>query len=53
MNDQELQLQTSEIFGNDEPTNFEVALYALGILMIPLVPILFVTFFTPFSGLSQ
>ena len=42
-----------DVFGDDEPTNFEVLLYVLGILAIPLVPILFVTFFTPFSGISQ
>jgi hypothetical protein len=42
-----------DVFGDDEPTNFEIVLYVLGILAIPLVPILFVTFFTPFSGISQ
>lgn len=34
-------------------TNLEVVLWVLGILMIPLVPILMVAFFTPFSGIGN
>ncbi len=34
----------------DEYSMLEVALWVLGILMIPGVPILMVYFFTPYSG---
>ena len=35
----------------DDYTMAEVLLWVLGILMIPLVPILMVAFLTPFSGM--
>jgi hypothetical protein len=35
----------------DDYTRVEVILWVLGILMIPLVPILMVAFLTPFSGM--
>ncbi|HEX8455430.1 MAG TPA: hypothetical protein VF710_04905 [Longimicrobium sp.] len=35
----------------DDYTMVEVILWVLGILMIPLVPILMVAFLTPFSGM--
>ncbi len=35
----------------DDYTMLEVVLWVLGILMIPLVPILMVAFLTPFSGM--
>ena len=35
----------------DDYSMLEVVLWVIGILMIPLVPILMVTFFTPFSGM--
>ena len=31
---------------------WEVAYWLIGIVMIPLVPILMITFFTPFSGIG-
>ncbi len=36
----------------EEYTWWEVAYWLIGIIMIPLVPILMVTFFTPFSGVG-
>lgn len=36
----------------EEATNLEVLLYAIGILAIPLVPILMVIFLTPWSGMT-
>lgn len=35
----------------EEATNMEVVLYVIGILAIPLVPILMVVFLTPWSGM--
>lgn len=35
----------------DDYTIGEVIFWIIGILMIPLVPILMVVFFTPFSGM--
>lgn len=40
-----------EDYQQEDATNFEVVLYVVGILMIPLVPILMVTFLTPWSGM--
>ncbi len=34
-----------------EPSNMEITLWVLGILAIPLVPILMVVFLTPYSGM--
>lgn len=34
----------------DDYSMLEVVLWVFGILMIPLVPILMVVFFTPYSG---
>ena len=42
-----------EVDTSDDATPAEVALYVVGIVMIPLVPILMVWFFTPFSGITQ
>jgi hypothetical protein len=53
INIQEVVVDKPESFYDEEATPLEVLFYALGILAIPLVPILFVTFFTPFSGISQ
>jgi hypothetical protein len=36
----------------DDYTMLEVVLWVVGILMIPLVPILMVTFLTPWSGMT-
>lgn len=41
----------NEAVVEDDYTMVEVALWVLGILMIPLVPILMVAFLTPFSGM--
>jgi hypothetical protein len=38
---------------SDDATPLEVLFYVVGIVMIPLVPILMVTFLTPFSGVSN
>jgi hypothetical protein len=35
----------------DDPTAGELAFWIIGILMIPLVPILMVAFLTPHSGM--
>jgi hypothetical protein len=35
---------------HDDYSMLEVVLWVFGILMIPLVPILMVVFFTPYSG---
>lgn len=40
-----------EDYQQEDATNFEVVLYVVGILMIPLVPIVMVTFLTPWSGM--
>ena len=36
----------------DDYSWWEVIYWLVGIIMIPLVPILMVTFFTPFSGIG-
>ena len=36
----------------EEYSWWEVAYWLIGIIMIPLVPILMVTFFTPYSGVG-
>lgn len=36
----------------DDYTWWEVAYWLIGILMIPLVPILMISFLTPFSGIG-
>lgn len=36
----------------DDYSWWEVAYWLVGIIMIPLVPILMITFFTPFSGVG-
>ena len=35
----------------DDYENWEIVFWLIGIISIPLVPILMITFFTPFSGL--
>ena len=40
-----------EIADEDDYANWEIALWLLGILAIPGVPILMVVFLTPWSGL--
>jgi hypothetical protein len=42
-----------EVDTSDDATPLEVLFYVVGILMIPLVPIIMVTVFTPFSGVSH
>jgi hypothetical protein len=37
---------------SEEYSSWEVAYWLIGIVMIPLVPILMVTFFTPYSGIG-
>ncbi|HEU4455048.1 MAG TPA: hypothetical protein VFR81_18435 [Longimicrobium sp.] len=37
---------------SEEYSWWEVAYWLIGIIMIPLVPILMVTFFTPYSGVG-
>jgi hypothetical protein len=37
---------------SEEYSSWEVAYWLIGIVMIPLVPILMVTFFTPYSGVG-
>lgn len=45
--------QTAEAYDPaDDATPFEIALYVVGILLIPLVPIFMVAVFTPFSGIK-
>ena len=41
-----------EVDTSEDASPFEVLLYVIGIVMIPLVPILMVTFFTPWSGVK-
>jgi hypothetical protein len=36
----------------EDASPWEVLLYVVGIVMIPLVPILMVSWFTPFSGVT-
>jgi len=50
MADQNLQSSAKPVV-EDDYTMLEVILWVLGILMIPLVPILMVAFLTPFSGM--
>lgn len=42
----------AETTQEDDYTYLEVVLWVIGILMIPLVPILMVTFLTPWSGMG-
>lgn len=42
-----------EVDTSDDATPAEVLLYVIGIVMIPLVPILMVWWFTPFSGVTH
>lgn len=37
----------------DEYTWWEVIYWLIGIVMIPLVPILMISLFTPYSGVTQ
>lgn len=37
----------------EDYSTWELVFWLIGILSIPLVPILMVTFFTPYSGISQ
>ncbi len=47
----DLNVTQAEPVVEDDYTMLEVVLWVLGILMIPLVPILMVAFLTPFSGM--
>ena len=47
----DLNVTKAEPVVEDDYTMLEVLLWVLGILMIPLVPILMVAFLTPFSGM--
>lgn len=51
MADLNVQHEIVEDYQQEDATNFEVVLYVVGILMIPLVPILMVVFLTPWSGM--
>jgi hypothetical protein len=42
----------NEIDTSEDATPAEIALYVVGILMIPLVPIIMVAVLTPFSGVQ-
>ena len=37
----------------DDYSTWEIIFWLVGIVSIPLVPILFVTFFTPYSGIGR
>ncbi|HWK90442.1 MAG TPA: hypothetical protein VNP72_10665 [Longimicrobium sp.] len=41
----------TEVVEQEDYANWEIVLWLVGILSIPLVPILMVVFFTPWSGL--
>lgn len=43
--------QSYEPESRDEATTLEIVFWLVGILAIPLVPILMVWFFTPWSGM--
>jgi hypothetical protein len=51
MADLNVREEAQPVVVEDDYTMFEVILWVLGILMIPLVPILMVAFLTPFSGM--
>lgn len=51
MADVNVQHTAADYRDEEEATNMEVVLYVIGILMIPLVPILMVVFLTPWSGM--
>jgi hypothetical protein len=44
--------RTADATPEDDYSMLEVVLWVIGILMIPLVPILMVTFLTPWSGMG-
>ncbi len=45
------EIKTEQIPEREEATLVEIVLWIIGILMIPLVPILMVVFLTPYSGM--
>ena len=48
----DFEIQRAEEFEPEETyTNAEIAYWIIGIFMIPLVPILMVWYFTPWSGM--
>ena len=51
MADLNVRRESEPVVVEDDYTMLEVLLWVLGILMIPLVPILMVAFLTPFSGM--
>ena len=51
MADLNVRKEAQPVVVEDDYTMVEVVLWVLGILMIPLVPILMVAFLTPFSGM--
>lgn len=51
MADLNVRRESEPVVVEDDYTMVEVALWVLGILMIPLVPIIMVAFLTPFSGM--
>jgi hypothetical protein len=51
MADLNVRKESEPVVVEDDYTMVEVLFWILGILMIPLVPILMVAFLTPFSGM--
>lgn len=51
MADLNVRRESEPVVVEDDYTMVEVLFWILGILMIPLVPILMVAFLTPFSGM--
>ncbi|HET6232956.1 MAG TPA: hypothetical protein VFE05_22960 [Longimicrobiaceae bacterium] len=51
MADINVQQQPANAPVEDDYTTMEVVLWVIGIVLIPLVPILMVTFLTPWSGM--
>jgi len=52
MADLKVQRETPTDTVEDDYTWWEVAYWLIGIIAIPLVPILMVAFFTPYSGVG-
>ncbi|HEY0036822.1 MAG TPA: hypothetical protein VGB66_09055 [Longimicrobium sp.] len=51
MADLNVRKESEPVVVEDDYTMIEVGMWILGILAIPLVPILMVAFLTPFSGM--
>ena len=48
----DINVQRQTVEEEDDYSMVEVVLWVIGIFMIPLVPILMVAFFAPFSGMK-